>query len=100
MIAPPEFADHIECANRYARDSAVWLLGLCLHPDEPASGLSNLELGERALCCVRNGAARLLPVGKLDDEPFVERFRDFVGRLYLREFNRLAAAWRSEGGRA
>lgn len=100
MIAPPEFADHTELACRYARDSALWLLGLCLHGNQPAPELCDRELGERALACVRGGAAQLLPADALDDEPFAERFRDFVGLLSLREFNRLCAAWRTEGGRA
>ncbi|MFG1275663.1 hypothetical protein [Xanthobacter flavus] len=100
MIAPPEFADHAELASRYARDSALWLLGLCLHDNEPAPKLCDRQLGEHALACIRGGAAHLLPASALDDEFFVERFRDFVGRLSFCEFNRLCAAWRTEGGRA
>ena len=100
MIAPPEFADHAELAMRYARGSALWLLGLCLHGNRPALKLCDRELGEHALGCIRDGAVQLLPIDALDDEPFVERFRDFVGLLSLREFNRLCAAWRTKGGRA
>ncbi|MFG1183268.1 hypothetical protein [Xanthobacter aminoxidans] len=100
MIAPPEFADHAELASRYARNSAVWLLGLCLHGNERAPKLCDRELGEHALACVRGGAVQLLPASTLDDEPFVERFRDYVGLLSLREFNRLCAAWRTQGGQA
>lgn len=100
MTAAPQLERQIHTAHRFARDSALRLLGLCLRPDGEAAALPDRELGERALDGVRSGAATLLRASGVDDPELSEQYQNLVGSLFLSEFDRLCAAWRAKGGRA
>lgn len=100
MTTPPEMADHVALANRIAREAAVLLLSHCLRPHGELAGMTDQEVCDRALLAVRNCAGAVYPDGEAGGEDLAGGFRDFVGLLFLREFNRLCAAWRTEGGRA
>lgn len=100
MTAARQLECQIDTARRFARNSAVWLLGLCLRPDGQVAALPDRELGERALRGVRSGAATLLRASGVADPKLTEQYQNLVGSLFLSEFDRLCAAWRNEGGRA
>lgn len=100
MTAPPEMDDHVALANQIAREAAVSLLAQCLRPHGELSGMTDQEVCDRALLAVRNCAGAVYPRGEAGGGDLAGGFRDFVGLLFLREFNRLCAAWRTEGGRA
>lgn len=99
-MTPPEQDDHTDLANKIAREAAVSLLGHCLRSHDELSGMTDQEVCDRALLAVRGCAGDLFPRVEADGAELAGRFQDVVGLLFLREFNRLCAAWRTEGGRA
>ncbi|MFG1190760.1 hypothetical protein [Xanthobacter flavus] len=99
-MTPPEMDDHTDLADKIAREAAVSLLGHCLRTHDELSGMTDQEVCDRALLAVRGCTGDLFPRAEADGTELAGRFQDFVGLLFLREFNRLCAAWRSDGGQA